>query len=835
MTRPIAARLATLLIALFLTACPDPATDPTTDAAPDAALDATPDTAPPPDATPDQDSPDHAPPDQDPPDAACRPAPERCNDRDDDCDGTTDEDYPTLGAPCTEGQGICTTQGTLACAPDGRALICTAPDTQPAPETCNDLDDDCDGEIDEDFGVGLPCEEGIGACHAMGQILCADNRATCSAIATEPTAETCDATDEDCDGRTDERLTGLACATGLPGACNVGLLVCAPGTPNRCDPAVQPVAEICDGIDNDCDAATDEEGICTETCDNAIDDDLDDAIDCADPDCDLHIACRPPQETCNNAIDDDADTLTDCDDPDCAADAFCQIPPEDCTNTQDDDRDGLTDCDDPDCADDAICQIPPEDCANTADDDRDGLTDCDDPDCADDAICQIPPELCANNQDDDADGRTDCQDADCQDRPACGRTVLVCGEPQRDLTALFAPADDIALASGCDPDPTVRAILAAREAPILAERWRPWIEAGGRIITEYSNSDEVFTALLGEPAAPGEQIGGCRDNVNPVVRFNEDDAFWRINGRHAPDIFDRSGCGFDLARYPGLVPLGGWTADTVSLAYRDLGEGRIWLVEGDWQDSEADEGSFSLETQSLLRSMALDPFTARCDPAGACPGTLRCIDRACVRLLGPVREVLMRCGRSDRDIATFVPPGFDLEIIEGCEPDERVQALLVTRHAIDDAQQLDGRLLGQYLEGGGIIITEYSASDEIYNIALNAAAEPGNSMGACEDNINPPVRHTLDDPFWLARRDLPPLGDAPSGCGYDLSRYPGITRLGGWDDISVSLAYIDHGDGRLWLVESDWQDNDVGFTAESLALMHAMILDRGRPNPRAPR
>jgi len=49
--------------------------------------------------------------------------------------------------------------------------------------------------------------------------------------------------------------------------------------------------------------------------------------------------------------------------------------------------------------------------------------------------------------------------------------------------------------------------------------------------------------------------------------------------------------------------------------------------------------------------------------------------------------------------------------------------------------------------------------------------------------------------------------------------------LGGWNANNVSLAYRDVGGGRLWLVESDWQDQDPRFSAESLALMQYMVMN----------
>jgi hypothetical protein len=153
------------------------------------------------------------------------------------------------------------------------------------------------------------------------------------------------------------------------------------------------------GIGDACEAA--------EICDNEVDDDGDQLIDCDDPDCES--ACSGT-EICGNDLDDDGDQLIDCDDPDCATSVLCTIT-ELCGNDLDDDGDQLIDCDDPDCASAVACQ-PVEVCGNGRDDDLDGAVDCDDPDCAFATICQAV-ELCGNGIDDDGDGLTDCDDPDC--------------------------------------------------------------------------------------------------------------------------------------------------------------------------------------------------------------------------------------------------------------------------------------------------------------------------------------------------------------------------------------------------------------------------------------
>ena len=76
-----------------------------------------------------------------------------CDNRDNDCDGQIDEDFPGKGEPCTRGHGVCAGAGEWECSPDERSLRCTALERpeRAAVEVCNGFDDDCDGRIDNDI------------------------------------------------------------------------------------------------------------------------------------------------------------------------------------------------------------------------------------------------------------------------------------------------------------------------------------------------------------------------------------------------------------------------------------------------------------------------------------------------------------------------------------------------------------------------------------------------------------------------------------------------------------------------------------------------------------
>ena len=111
---------------------------------------------------------------------------------------------------CTEGDTRPTTCGTGACARTGIETCANGawggdscmPGT-PSSETCNGLDDDCDGAVD---GLTEITTCGTGACTSTGALTCSDGvwvEGPC--VPDLPRAETCsDLVDDDCDGFVDE-------------------------------------------------------------------------------------------------------------------------------------------------------------------------------------------------------------------------------------------------------------------------------------------------------------------------------------------------------------------------------------------------------------------------------------------------------------------------------------------------------------------------------------------------------------------------------------------------------------------------------------------------------
>ena len=187
-----------------------------------------------------------------PPDA-CIPGPEHCNGLDDDCDGHIDEDF-LIGMPCDGPDADLCAEGVRACSgPD--ATMCTDT-TGDSVELCNTLDDDCDGMADEGFGVGTACDgpdsdacaEGQIVCNAAGGTTCTDN--------TPDSIELCNGLDDDCRNGIDDTFpVGQACTVGLGSCARTGTEVCnAAQTGVQCNAvAGAPMAELCgNGVDEDC-------------------------------------------------------------------------------------------------------------------------------------------------------------------------------------------------------------------------------------------------------------------------------------------------------------------------------------------------------------------------------------------------------------------------------------------------------------------------------------------------------------------------------------------------------------------------------------------------------
>ena len=419
--------------------------------------------------------------------------PELCDGIDNDCDGDVDEglsstfyadgDGDGYGDPASTAEACVASSGWVAddtdC-DDGDAAIHPA-----AAETCNGIDDDCDGLVDDadtavsgtstwylDYdGDGFGGVLSASACsQPSGYVADASDCDDGDAAVYPGATELCDGVDNDCDGDVDGAdasdaatwyadadMDGYGDASTTAVACTQPTGMVADDTDcDDSDGAVNPaVAELCNGVDDDCDGTVDEdEAVDASTWYADVDGDgygdvgattlacaqptgfVADASDCDDGDASI----SPGASELCNGVDDDCDGTVDEDD---AIDAT--------TWYADADGDGYGDAATPT----AACSQPSGYLSD--------LSDCDDDN---NTVYPGASEVC-DGLDNDCDGSTDegalstwYADADGDGYGDAGSSTEACSRPSGyvadqtdcdDGDAAVSPAD-VELCNGVDDD-----------------------------------------------------------------------------------------------------------------------------------------------------------------------------------------------------------------------------------------------------------------------------------------------------------------------------------------------------------------------------------------------
>lgn len=223
------------------------------------------------------------------------PSAEVCDGEDNDCAGGVDEgfeytDWDGTNKKRTEGCGTGNCQGGVVVCGSLEAATCSTLN-QLSAEVCNGKDDDCDGVVDDGVllpfyldgdldGFGDPAMEVMACQPPQGYVALGTDCDDSQPLAYPGREESCDGLDNNCDLATDEGFVwehpdGTQLVLGgacAVGLCTVGEVVCTQdGKSTRCTAIDSAIPEICDDLDQDCDGEAD----------NGCDDDGDGYCDAA--------------------------------------------------------------------------------------------------------------------------------------------------------------------------------------------------------------------------------------------------------------------------------------------------------------------------------------------------------------------------------------------------------------------------------------------------------------------------------------------------------------------------------------------------------------------------
>jgi hypothetical protein len=157
-------------------------------------------------------------------------------------------------APCEPVGSSCAGSATIVrCGPDGD--VSTELCSEPFPVCIDDgVCVECQPDSSRSCYTGPEQTRDVGACES-GTQPCLSNRSWSANCEEEtlPSNETCDGVDNDCDGEIDEDLGSTTCGTG---ACRRTVQNCVSAAVQACQP-LAPMTESCNGIDDDCNGTPD--------------------------------------------------------------------------------------------------------------------------------------------------------------------------------------------------------------------------------------------------------------------------------------------------------------------------------------------------------------------------------------------------------------------------------------------------------------------------------------------------------------------------------------------------------------------------------------------------
>jgi hypothetical protein len=188
-------------------------------------------------------------------DAVNPDATEICDGVDNNCDGTVDNGITDIVTGSDIGQ----------CRPEIQSCVngtMTVTQTQigPALEICDGKDNNCNGTVDDGI-ADIVTGSDIGQCRPEIQS-CINGTMTVTQTQIGPVIETCDGLDNDCNGTVDDGIADIVTGSDI-GQCRPEIQSCINGTMTVTQTQIGPAPEICDGKDNNCDGQIDEEVLTT--------------------------------------------------------------------------------------------------------------------------------------------------------------------------------------------------------------------------------------------------------------------------------------------------------------------------------------------------------------------------------------------------------------------------------------------------------------------------------------------------------------------------------------------------------------------------------------------